>query len=62
MIRDSIVAEVRTAREAILKRFDYDVLAMMRDARQRERLLGKRVVSFAHPPFPAQEKRLTRTG
>jgi len=49
MIEDSIVTEVRTARETILKRFNYDVQAMLRDAQQRQRLFGKRVVSFARP-------------
>jgi hypothetical protein len=47
--QDSIVTEVRAARDSILKRFDYDVQAMLRDAQHRHRLLGKRVVSFARP-------------
>ena len=49
MTEDSIVTEVRAARESILKRFDYDVQAMLRDAQRRQRSLGKRVVSFARP-------------
>jgi hypothetical protein len=49
MTQDSIVTEVRAARESILKRFDYDVQAMLRDAQRRQRLLGKRVVSLARP-------------
>ena len=49
MTEDSIVTEVRAARESILKRFDYDVRAMLRDAQQRQRQPGRRVVSLARP-------------
>jgi hypothetical protein len=49
MIEDSIVAEVRAARKTILKRFNYDVQAMLRDVQQRQRSQGKRLVSFARP-------------
>jgi hypothetical protein len=49
MTEDSIVTEVRAARESILKRFNYDVQAMLRDAQRRQQSLGKRVVSFARP-------------
>ena len=49
MIEDSIVTEVRTARKTILKRFNYDVQAMLRDVQQRQRTHGKQLVSFARP-------------
>ena len=46
MIEDSIVAEVRAARKTILKRFNYDVQAMLRDVQQRQRTQGP--VSYTH--------------
>ncbi len=50
MIEDSVVAEVRRAREEIAKRFNYDLRAMIEDARKRQSLSGRKVVSF--PPRP----------
>ncbi len=50
MMEDSIVAEVRRAREEIAKRFNYDLRAMIEDARKRQALGGRKVVSF--PPRP----------
>jgi hypothetical protein len=52
---DSVVLEVRAAREAILKRFDYNVPAMLRDAQKRQHAQGARVVSFA--PKQASRKK-----
>jgi hypothetical protein len=49
MKEDAIVTEVRTARESILKRFDYDVQAMLHDVQQRQRQPGRRVVSPVRP-------------
>ncbi len=48
MIEDSVVAEVRTAREQIAKKFNYDLRAIFEDARIRQEQSGRKVVSF--PP------------
>jgi hypothetical protein len=48
MVEDSVVAEVRRAREEIAKRFNYDLRAMIEDARKRQALSGRKVASF--PP------------
>jgi hypothetical protein len=53
MIEDPIVAEVRRAREEIAKRFNYDLRAMVEDARKRQAESGRQVVSF--PPRPANK-------
>ena len=50
---DSIVAEVRRAREALAQRFNYDLRAMIQDARERQAAGGRQVVSF--PPKPARQ-------
>jgi hypothetical protein len=52
MATDTIVAEVRQAREALAKRFNYDLRAMVQDAKNRQATGGRRVVSF--PPNPAK--------
>jgi hypothetical protein len=54
MIEDSVVAEVRRAREEIAKRFNYDLRAIIEDARNRQALSGRKVVSF--PPRPAAKQ------
>ena len=56
MIEDSVVREVRTAREEIAKRFDFDLRAIFNDARRRQVLSGRKVVSF--PPRPARKPAL----
>jgi len=48
MAVDSIVAEVRKARELYGKQFNYDVEAMLRDLKERQAKSGRKVVSF--PP------------
>jgi hypothetical protein len=48
MAIDHIVAEVRHAREAYAKQFNYDVHAMWRDLRERQHQSGHPVVSL--PP------------
>jgi hypothetical protein len=53
MTEDSIVNEVRRARDALAKRFNYDLRAMIEDARQRQAAGGRKVVSF--PPRPARK-------
>jgi hypothetical protein len=52
MVEDSIVAEVRQARDALAKRFNYDLRAMIEDARRRQAASGRKVVSFQ--PRPAR--------
>lgn len=58
MAINSIVAEVRQARDGLAKRFDYDLRAMLQDARERQASGGRRVVSFpakpARKPIPLQ--------
>ncbi len=46
MAIDSIVAEVRRAREAYAKQFNYDVQAMWRDLKERQHKSGREVVSL----------------
>ena len=58
MALDSIIAEVRQAREELAKRFNYDLRAMIRDARDRQAASGRRVVSF--PPRPVRRTTGTR--
>jgi hypothetical protein len=48
MIVDSVVEEVRRIREAYAKQFGYDLQAMYRDLKEKERRSGRRIVSF--PP------------
>jgi hypothetical protein len=46
MSHDPIVAEVRANREALLKRFDYDLDALCRYLKDREKKSGRKTVSF----------------
>jgi len=46
MAIDPIVAEVRQAREAYAKQFNYDVQAMWRDLKARQHKSGRKVVSL----------------
>jgi len=48
MAIDHIVAEVRQAREAYAKQFNYDVHAMWRDLQERQQQSGRPVISL--PP------------
>lgn len=41
---DSVMAEVRRAKEELAKRFNYDIAAMVKDARERQGKSGHRVV------------------
>ena len=43
---DPIVEEVRKVKEALAAKFNFDVRAMLADARKREKRHGKRLVSF----------------
>jgi hypothetical protein len=54
MIEDPIVAEVRKAREEIAKKFNYDLHAIIEDARKRQAASGRKTVSF--PPRPVEKE------
>lgn len=47
MAIDSIVSEVRQAREAYAKQFNYDVYAMWRDLKERQHKSGRQGVSLS---------------
>jgi len=51
MATDAILAEIRRTRDALAKRFNYDLRAIIEDARQRQAASGGKVVSL--PPRPA---------
>jgi hypothetical protein len=53
MNKDAIVAEVRQARDTLAQRCNYDLRAMIQDARERQAAGGRRVVSF--PPKPPRK-------
>lgn len=44
---DPIVAEVRAAREAYAAKFNFDLHAICRDLKEKERASGRQIVSFA---------------
>ena len=48
MIQDSIVQEVREARDTYARKFNYDLDAICRDLKEQEKASGRKVVSF--PP------------
>ncbi len=48
MTTDAVIAQVRETREELTKRFNYDLRAMIEDARKRQAVGGRKVVSF--PP------------
>lgn len=52
MAIDPILAQVRRAREELAQRFNYDLRAMIQDAKDRQATSGHRVVLF--PPKPAK--------
>jgi hypothetical protein len=58
MATDTIIAEVRQAREELAKRFNYDLRAMIQDARKRQVAGGRKVVAF--PPKPVRKTPSTR--
>lgn len=48
MIRDPIVEEVRRARQKHAARFNYDLQAIFKDLKEKEKASGRRLVSY--PP------------
>ncbi len=53
MTVDTIVAEVRQAREALASQFKYDLHAMIQNATERQKTSGRKIVSF--PPTRLQQ-------
>jgi hypothetical protein len=47
MAKDPILDEIRRQRREIAERFDYDLRAIIADARKRQKRQGKKVVSLA---------------
>ncbi len=52
MALDSIITEVRQARDELAKRFNYDLRAIIQDTRERQAAGGRKVVT--RPPSPSQ--------
>jgi hypothetical protein len=53
MMQDEIVDQVRKLREQHAARFNYDLKAMVADARKRQKNSGHQVVSFVSKPQKA---------
>ena len=47
MMKDEVVSQVRQAREQNAAKFNYDLRAIIADARKRQKSSGHRVVSLA---------------
>ncbi len=56
MIEDPIVEEVRKARDDYARRFGYDLDAICRDLKEKQRRGGREVVSF--PPKPVRRSKI----
>jgi hypothetical protein len=56
MPRDSVVDEVRRARDQHAARFNYDLCAIAKDAQKRERKSGHKVVSRTRRRSPVTAK------
>ena len=59
-IKDPIVAEVREARDAYAKKFNYNIKAMCRDIKERQALNCDRIISLPPKrikPEPSSTKR-----
>lgn len=53
---DEIMREVRANREAYARRFNFDIRAIFRDAKTREKAEGRKVVSLEPRSTSAVEK------
>lgn len=58
MIKDEIVEQVRKVREELAARMNFDLKAILADARKRQKRSGHRLVSF----HPKPKKTFTGTG
>jgi len=56
MWEDPIVEEVRRIRQEHAARFNYDIVAIVADARRREQEEGRKLVSFPPRRYAAKEK------
>ena len=54
-MKDEIVEQVRKAREENAAKFNYDLKAIVADARKRQKDSGHPVVSFAATPKPKKK-------
>ena len=54
-MRDEVVEQVRKAREENAAKFNYDLKAIVADARKRQADSGHPVVSFATTPKPKKK-------
>ena len=50
---DDILKEIREYRDSYAKRFNYDLEALHRDIKEREKNSGRQIVSFAQVADPA---------
>ena len=58
MWEDPVVAETRALREEYASQFDHDADAIFQDILRRQRVSGRKLVSFpARKPIPAQDPR-----
>ncbi len=57
--QDPIVEEVRKARDAYAKQFNYDLDAMLRDLKAKERQSGRRVVSCPSKQATTHDQEVT---
>ncbi len=53
MLKDELVEEVRKVRQAQAARWNFDLKAILADARKRQSQSGRRVVPFTPKPAPA---------
>ncbi len=54
-MNDPIVEEVRAAREAYARKFNYDLKAMVEDLKERQKRSGRKVVTL--PPKPVRDEK-----
>jgi hypothetical protein len=54
--QDEIIQEVRANREAYASQFNFDIDAIFRDAKMREKTEGRKVVSLEPKRIPTVEK------
>ena len=55
---DPIVAEVRKAKEQLAAKFNFDVVAMLRDQQAREKTSGRRYVDLSKPRWKPSKKKV----
>ena len=58
MLKDPIVEEVRRIRDELSARFDYNIAAIVENARKEQKISGRKTVSF--PPRKPESERIER--